>query len=54
MYGFDENLPEEEIREKYFKITKKNFCSFITEDEDFNKFNLYSNVIFISDGKSYL
>ena len=28
-----------------------NFCSLMTEDEDFNNFNLYSNVIFISDGK---
>ena len=52
MYGFDENLPEEEIREKYFKITKKNFCSLMTEDEDFSNFNLYSNLIlFNSEGK---
>ena len=51
MYGFDENLPEEVIREKYFKITKKNFCSLMTEDEDFNNLNLYSNAILISHDK---
>ena len=51
LYGFDENLTEEEIREKYFKIIKKNFCLLMTEDEDFNNYNLYANVINIFDGK---
>ena len=46
-----ENLPEEEIREKYFKIIKKNFCLLMTEDEDFNNYNLYANVINIIDGE---
>jgi len=51
MYGFDENLSEQEIREKYFKIIKKNFCLLMTEDEDFNNYNLYANVINIVEGK---
>jgi hypothetical protein len=50
IYGFDENLPEEEIKEKYFKIIKKNFCLLMTEDEDFNNYNLYANVINFFEG----
>ena len=50
IYGFDENLPEETIREKYFKIIKKNFCILRTEDEDFNDYYLYANVFNIFDG----
>jgi hypothetical protein len=50
IYGFDENLSEKEIREKYFKIIKKNFCLLMTEDEEFNNYNLYANVVNILDG----
>jgi len=47
----DENLSEQELREKYFKIEKKNFCSLMTKDEDFNNFNLYENTINTVEGK---
>ena len=45
IYGFDENLPEETIREKYFPTIKRNFCILMTEDKDFNDYYLYANVI---------
>ena len=50
LYGFDENLPEEKIREKYFKIIKKSFCLLMNEDEEFNNYNLYANVNYNIDG----
>ena len=40
-YGFDENLPEEEIRELYIKNEKKNSCSLMTGNEDFDNYALY-------------
>ena len=41
LYGFDENLPEEEIRELYIKNEKKNVCSLMTGNEDYNNYYLY-------------
>ena len=46
-YGFDENLPEEEIRELYIKNEKKNVCSMMTGNiEDYDYFFLYSYSLF--------
>lgn len=43
-YGFDENLSEEEIRQKYVKNKKINRCSLISEDEDYKNYNLYTYI----------
>lgn len=50
MYGFDENLSEKKIREKYFPITKQNLCSLITDNEDYNNNYLYGSSIFSVNG----
>ena len=41
IYGFDENLSEEEIREKYVKNRKQNICTLFTGDEDYTNYILY-------------
>ena len=50
-YGFDENLSEEEIREKYVKNKRHNSCSLMTGDEDYRIYNLYMNSQFSYGGK---
>ena len=45
-YGFDENLPEEEIRELYIKNEKKNICSLMTGNEEFDNYSLYGVSLF--------
>ena len=47
----DENLSEQELREKYFKIKKTNFCSHMAKDEDFNNLNIYVKAINRVEGK---
>ena len=51
MYGFDENLSEEEIREKYVKNTKKNICNLMIGDEDYKNYILYESSRFSVGGK---
>ena len=41
LYNFDENISEEEIKEKYVKITNHSSCSILTDNEDFNGIELY-------------
>lgn len=50
-YSFDQNLSEEKIRELYCKNQEKNFCSLMTEDEDYNYMSLYSSTHFSLDDK---
>jgi len=45
-YGFDENLPEEEIRELYIENQKKNICSMMTGNEEFDNYSLYGYTLF--------
>jgi hypothetical protein len=45
-YGFDENLPEEEIRELYIKNEKKNLCSMMIGNEEFDNYVLYGTSLF--------
>ena len=52
MYGFDENLSEKEIREKYVPIKKQYLCGLITGDEDYNSYYLYGNSLYSYDGKA--
>ena len=51
IYGFDENLSEEEIKEKYVKNKKQNVCSLMNGDEDFNNYILYESSRFSIGGK---
>ena len=44
-YGFDENLPEEEIRELYIKNEKRNLCSMMVGNEEFDNYVLYANTL---------
>ena len=48
--GFDENLSEEKIKEKYVK--KQSLCTLMTSDEDSNNFSLYGFSTFGIDGKT--
>ena len=51
MYRFDENLSEEEIREKYVKNKKQNVCNLMTGDEDHKNYILYESSRFSVGGK---
>ena len=41
VFGFDENLSEKEIKEKYVKNRKESSCMLMTGDEDFRNYILY-------------
>ena len=49
--GFDQNLSEEEIREKYVKNSKQNICNLMTGDEDYKNYVLYESSRFSAGGK---
>ena len=51
MYGFDENLSEKEIREKYVKNKKQNVCNLMIGDEDYKNYILYEISRFSIGGK---
>ena len=51
IYRFDENLSEEEIREKYVKNQKQNICTLFTGDEDYTNYILYETSLYSVGGK---
>ena len=52
-YGFDENLSEEEIREKYVKIEKQTVCNLFTREEEYQDLILYEISKLSYDDKVY-
>ena len=51
LYGFDENLSEDEIREKYVKNRKESACILMTGDEEFRNFILHDSSKLSINGK---